>query len=59
MTTLIRREFFVNAPLEAAWGHVARVADWPSWAKHIKRIDLDAPGGITADSTGCSGAGSP
>ena len=52
MTTLIRREFVVDALVEAAWGHLARVADWPSWAGHIKRIDLDPPGEITADSTG-------
>jgi len=52
MTTLIRREFTVDGSVEAAWGQLARVAEWPSWAKHIKRIDLDPPGEITADSTG-------
>jgi len=52
MTTLIRREFIVGVSAEAAWGHLARVADWPSWAKHIKRIDLDPPGEITTDSSG-------
>ena len=52
MTTLIRREFVVDAPVEAAWGYLARVAAWPSWAGHIKRIDLDPPGEITADSSG-------
>ena len=52
MITLIRREFIVDASVEAAWDHLARVEDWPSWAKHIKRIELDPPGEITADSTG-------
>ncbi len=52
MTTLLRREFEVNASIEAAWGHLARVRDWPSWAGHIERVDLDPPGDITANSTG-------
>ena len=52
MTALIRREFEVHASLEAAWDHLARVGDWPSWAGHIERIDLDPLGEITANSTG-------
>jgi len=52
MTSLIRREFTVDMSLEAAWRHLAQVADWPSWAEHIKRIDLDPSGEITAESTG-------
>ncbi len=57
-TTLIRREFVVNVSLEAAWAYLVRVADWPCWAEHVKRIDLEPPGQITANSTGYSGAGS-
>ncbi len=52
MITLIRREFVVAASLQSAWEHLARVEDWPNWAGHIKRIDLDPPGAITADSSG-------
>ncbi len=52
MTTLIRREFTVDVSVESAWEHLARVAAWPSWAKHIRRIDLDPPGEIMANSTG-------
>ena len=46
MTTLIRREFEVRASIEAAWGHLARMSDWPSWAGHVERIDLEPPGDI-------------
>jgi hypothetical protein len=40
MVTLLRREFTVNIAREAAWGHLVCVEKWPSWAKHIKQIDL-------------------
>ncbi len=52
MLELIRREFTVNAPLEAAWHHLARVEQWPSWAKHIKRVEVIPPGDLTPSSTG-------
>ena len=52
MTALIRREFEVHASLETAWDLLARVRDWPSWAGHIERIDVDPLGEITANSTG-------
>ena len=51
MTHLLRREFTVELPLEAAWEHLARVTDWPSWARHIKRIDMQS-GPLGPDSSG-------
>src|SRR5262245_44658550 len=44
MVTLIQRAFVVDVPLLRAWEHLARVEQWPSWAAHIKRIDLRPPG---------------
>ncbi len=36
MNVSIRREFVVDAPLERAWQHLARVEAWPSWAAGLK-----------------------
>jgi hypothetical protein len=52
MVTLIRREFTVGVPPQRAWGHLARVEQWPSWAPHIKRIELHPPGEVGQRSTG-------
>jgi hypothetical protein len=52
MITLIEREFTVDVPLQRAWDHLARIEAWPSWARHIKRIDLMPPGALGAESTG-------
>jgi len=40
MITLLRREFTVYLPLERAWQHLGRVAQWPSWARHIRRVEV-------------------
>src|SRR5258707_9963706 len=49
---LLRREFTVELPLEKAWRHLARVEQWPSWAKHIKRVEVQPPGDLEPGSTG-------
>jgi hypothetical protein len=40
MVTLIRREFTVHVPVQRAWDHLARIEQWPSWAHHMKKIEL-------------------
>ena len=52
MITLLRREFTVELPLEKAWQHLARVEQWPSWAKHIKQVEVQPPGELGPESTG-------
>ena len=52
MTGLIRREFIVNTPLRQAWVHLSRIESWPSWAKHIRRVELVPAGTLTAESEG-------
>ena len=52
MITLLRREFIVDMPLDDAWRHLAHVEKWPSWAKHIKQIDVQPPGELGPKSTG-------
>jgi hypothetical protein len=48
----LRREFTVELPLTKAWQHLARVEEWPSWAKHIKRVELQPAGELRLGSTG-------
>jgi hypothetical protein len=52
MVTLIRREFCVGSPLRRAWDHLARIEQWPSWAPHIKQIELHPPGELGSQSAG-------
>jgi polyketide cyclase/dehydrase/lipid transport protein len=52
MVTLLTREFTVDAGLARAWEHLARIEQWPSWAPHIKRIELQPPGELGPQSTG-------
>lgn len=52
MVTLLQRKFVVDVPLPTAWEHLARVEQWPSWAPHIKRIELQPPGELGPGSTG-------
>jgi len=52
MITLLRREFTVQLPLQKAWEHLARVEQWPSWAKHIKKVEVRPPGKLGPHSTG-------
>jgi hypothetical protein len=52
MITLLRREFTVELPLEKAWQHLARVEQWPSWAKHIKQVEVQPTGELGPGSRG-------
>lgn len=48
----LRREFTVELPPEKAWQYLARVEQWPSWAKHIKQVEVHPPGELGPESTG-------
>ncbi len=52
MITLLCREFTVDRPIEKAWQHLARVEQWPSWAKHIRQVEVQPPGELGPKSTG-------
>ena len=52
MATLIEREFTVDVASQRAWDHLARIEQWPSWAPHIEKIELQPPGELRPDSTG-------
>jgi hypothetical protein len=49
---LLECRFKVKAPLEQAWRHLEQVERWPTWARHIRRIDLQPAGPLKPDSVG-------
>jgi hypothetical protein len=51
MIRLIRREFIVEQPIAKAWQHLGRLAEWPSWAKHMQQVQVQPPGMLSAKST--------
>jgi hypothetical protein len=52
MRHLIQREFIVDVPLSIAWNHLAQVEQWPTWAKHIKAVELKPKGELTIATVG-------
>ncbi|SRR5258708_396227 len=52
MVTLIDREFAVNVPLERAWQQLAQLDKWPTWAHHIKEIEVHPQGELGPQSSG-------
>lgn len=50
MRELLVRTFEVDAPRAQAWDHVARIEAWPSWARHIRSIEMSGP--LGPDATG-------
>jgi polyketide cyclase/dehydrase/lipid transport protein len=48
----IQREFVVEVPQEAAWKCLSQIERWPSWAKHIKRVELMPAGELGRKSKG-------
>lgn len=49
---LLERRFRVKAPLEKAWAHLEKVEQWPSWAGHIKQIELRPQGPLQPGTQG-------
>lgn len=52
MIRLLTRTFEVPVALPVAWRALARVEEWPRWAGHIRRVDVDPPGPIGPRSSG-------
>jgi hypothetical protein len=52
MVRLLERRFRVKAPLERAWSHLEKVEQWPSWARHIRRIEVHPSGPFRPDTEG-------
>ncbi len=52
MVGLVQREFEVDLPLPSAWKHLAQVEQWPTWARHIKHVELNPKGELTLSTVG-------
>jgi len=52
MITILNCEFLVDASIETAWVHLAKIEEWPSWARHIKDVKLSPSGDISHNSVG-------
>jgi hypothetical protein len=52
MKILLRREFTVDVPREQAWHHLAQLEKWPSWARHIRLIEVTPAGEVGPQTTG-------
>ena len=52
MKVLINRSFTVPVSVETAWHHLAKVEEWHTWAKHIKRIERESNTPLSANSKG-------
>jgi hypothetical protein len=52
MVRLLERRFVVKTSLERAWARLEKVEQWPTWARHIRRIELRPPGSLTLESEG-------
>jgi hypothetical protein len=52
MRLALHRAFEVPVGVEAAWAHLARVTEWPTWAKHIRSVEQEPPGPLTAKTVG-------
>ena len=52
MLRLLERHFTDTRSIEPALAHLENVELWPSWARHIQRIDLRPRGPLTPDSEG-------
>jgi len=38
--------------VEAAWDYLARIEAWPSWARHIRKIDVQPQGDLKRHTSG-------
>jgi hypothetical protein len=52
MLRALERTFVARTSVERAWAHLQNVEDWPTWARHIRRITLNPRGPLSADSEG-------
>jgi hypothetical protein len=52
MQRLLERRFRARVALENAWSHLADVERWPSWARHIRRVELRPAGAVGPASEG-------
>lgn len=49
---LLERRFLVKVSKAKAWAHLERVEDWPTWARHIRAIDVRPKGSLSSETEG-------
>ena len=52
LVRLLQRRFIVAAPVDRAWAHLEQVEQWPTWARHIRSVELRPPAPLTTSSKG-------
>ena len=52
MKRMLERSIDVSADVRAAWAHLLEPVRWPSWATHIRRVDVTPPGPVRLGSRG-------
>jgi hypothetical protein len=52
MLRVLERTFVAKTSAEQAWAHLENVEQWPSWARHIRRITLNPRGPLRENSEG-------
>jgi hypothetical protein len=52
MQLAVHRSFEVPVAVEKAWAHLERLAEWPSWAKHIRSVEQEPPGALAPETVG-------
>jgi hypothetical protein len=48
----VERAFETSASPAVTWAHLAEVERWPTWARHIRRVELEPRGALTPTSAG-------
>lgn len=48
MRTLLTRRFTVDAAPSVAWQHLADAEQWPTWARHLRSVELTPRGPVGA-----------
>lgn len=51
MRQMLSRSFEVQAPPDASWTTLIDAEAWPSWARHLSRVDLTPPGTVDLDTS--------
>ena len=52
MRRMLERSVEVNADAATTWNHLIEPERWPSWAHHIRRVDMDPAGPAQLGSKG-------
>ena len=52
MRRVLERSVTVQASPSSSWNHLIEPAHWPSWAHHIRRVEMTPPGRARLGSTG-------